>query len=103
MTTLARIALLSACLAAAGCAAPSLPGDPAGMSAEQLRELAKDRSASISCISTQSLAVDIVALYITLDRSVISAGGVEIADGCQVRLQTAPRSGAGRAPAAAGD
>jgi hypothetical protein len=86
-----------------GCATSTLPGDPAGMSAEQLRELAKDRSASISCLSTQSLAVDIVALYITLDRSVITSGGVEISDGCQVRLHTAPRNAPASAPATPND
>ncbi len=92
---------LSACLAAAGCAAPSLPGDPAGMSAEQLRELAKDRSASIGCIATQSLAVDVTALYITLDRSVITSGGLDVSGGCQVRLHTAPRTRAPALPASA--
>lgn len=82
------LAVLAA-LAAGGCATSALPGDPAKMTAEQLRELAKDRSAAISCLSTSSLAVDVVALYVTIDRAVIT-GGLEIGAGCEVRLIGAP-------------
>lgn len=80
-----RVPIAIALLLVAGCST-TLPADPAGMSPEQLREIAKDRSAVLSCVSTRSLAVDITAVYVVIDRSVISSGSIDVGNDCRIQV-----------------
>lgn len=70
----------------AGCA--SVPADPVKMSPEQLAAWAKDRNATVSCVSVQTLAYDIVTTWVVLDRDAVRVGGVTVGPDCAVMIQS---------------
>ena len=72
-------------LSLAGCA--TMPGDPAKMTAEQIREAVKDKSASVGCGAVQT-PYKINLLYLVLDKATIPEGTLEIGADCTVKIIT---------------
>ncbi len=76
--------LLSVIALLAGCV--SLPADPTKMSAEQLKEWAKDKNANIACGVVNSPYGRGVATYVVLDKAVIFNGTVSVDGECKVTI-----------------
>ena len=77
-----RVALLALLLT--GCA--TLPGDPAKMTAEQLRETVKDKSANVSCATVQTPYKG-NAVFLNLDKGVLAVGEISIDAECKVTIR----------------
>lgn len=77
---------LALLLALAGCA--NIPADPTRMSAEQLRELVKDRSASAACTIVNSPWGVGRAIYIQLDQKTIINGTVTVDAECKTTINS---------------
>lgn len=88
--------VLLAVLAFTGCA--NLPADPTKMSPEQLREAAKDRSASAACTVVNSPWGVGRTIYVVLDQKTIPTGVVTVSADCTVTIQS--ETAAKTAPAA---
>lgn len=58
------------------------------MSADQLKEIAKVKDASVTCIIANTPYGKATALFVNLDRGVIPAGGITVDDACKVSLST---------------
>lgn len=93
-----RLLILAALLA--GCA--NLPGDPSKLSAEQLREIAKDRGASAACTVITTPWGPQRTVYVQLDKGTVPSGSVTMTADCQVSIQADPAAAkaASGAPAA---
>lgn len=87
-----RHALLAVTLAVlvGGCA--TLPGNPADMTAEQLKELVKDKNANVGCATVQTPYKGNV-VYIVLDKSVVINGALTVASDCTITItnQASPK------------
>lgn len=71
-----------------GCAGLSLPADPSRMTADQLREWVRDKSAAIQCARTETpYKFGVVA--INLDKGIVPNGKVTIDDGCKITIENA--------------
>jgi starvation-inducible outer membrane lipoprotein len=84
MRVLMIVALLAGCTA--------LPADPAKMSPEQLREWAKDRNASVSCVQARNATGTVAMVTVTLDKAAIASGSVTVkpASDCEATITAAP-------------
>ena len=80
------IAILGIVLTGCG----GLPADPTNMSPEQITALAKDRSASAACTLVTTPWGPQRTLYVSLDKSAISSGGVTVTPDCQMSIQSDP-------------
>lgn len=88
----ARLAALALAAAAAGCASPVLPYRLDAMTAEQLREVAKDRSAAAGCSRVSGPWGTGTVVTVNLDKGASPAGTtVEIGADCVVRIGGAAR------------
>jgi starvation-inducible outer membrane lipoprotein len=65
-------ALFIVALALAGCT--TIPADPSNMSPEQLKEWAKDKSASVSCVVARNATGTVVMAMANLDKTSIKGG-----------------------------
>ena len=76
----------------AGCASPSLPPSYGDMSAEQMRALASDKNATITCAMATSLLNKVVVVYVMLDKSAIVSGSVSVSgEDCTAKIVAAPK------------
>ena len=90
MKTLTALLITLLMLMMAGCA-NTLPADPTKMSPEQLREMAKDKNANISCGVVNSPYGRGVMTYVVLDKSVVIDGSVTVDNECKVSIISAPK------------
>lgn len=91
-----RILILAALLAS--CA--NLPGDPSKLSAEQLREIAKDRGASAACTVITTPWGPQRTVYVQMDKGTVPSGNVTMTQDCQVSITADPAAAkAAAAPA----
>lgn len=67
-----------------GCA--TLAGDPAKMTAEQLKEWVKDKNANLSCGVFNSPYGRGVMTYVVLDKAVVVNGSVTVDNECKVTV-----------------
>lgn len=81
-----KAALLLA-FALSGCA-NTIPADPTHMSPEQLRELAKDRSAMAACTVVNSPWGVGRTIFVQLDQKTIPAGSVTVGTDCSITVQS---------------
>lgn len=81
--------LIAAAALAAGCGT-TVPADPQKMSPEQLQAWAKDRNATASCVTTDSLWAKVTTTWVVLDRGTISAGSVAVGADCSVTISATP-------------
>lgn len=77
-------ALLTAALG--GCAGVTLPADPSSMTADQLRELVKDKNANIACIVAHTPYGKGHASLVVLDKGIIPKGLITVDDACKVTI-----------------
>lgn len=85
-----RIGLVLLAGALAGCA--TLPGNPADMTAEQLREMIRDKSASVGC-ATVGTPYRGNVVYLNLDKGVLNFGGtISVDSECKVTIVSDPKS-----------
>ena len=78
-------AVIMTALLLAGCAA-TLPADPSKMTAEQLKETIKDKSATIACATVQTPYKGNTAL-VNLDKGVLAVGEVTIDSDCKITIK----------------
>lgn len=78
-----RAVLLAAALTLEGCGGLSLPANPTKMTADQLREWVKDKSAAVQC-ATVSTPYKGTAVSVNLDRQIIINGTLTLKDGCEI-------------------
>ena len=71
-------------LALSGCA--TLPGDPAMMTAEQLREVVKDKTATVGCATVQTPYKG-NTVFVNLDKGVLQVGEVTISSDCTITIK----------------
>jgi len=64
----------------------TIPGNPEKMSAEQLREWARDRNANIACGVVSSPYWRGVSTYVVLDRGVVFNGTVSVDPECKITV-----------------
>lgn len=84
--------LLFTALFAAGCA--SLPASPTKMSPSQLKEWIKIKDANVVCVVVNSPWGKQSALYLNLDKGVVTSGTVLVEDGCKTTItNTTPATG----------
>ncbi len=83
MKRLLLIALLPGCM--------SLPADPTKMSAEQLREWAKDKSAGVQCVIANTPWGRGIAASVNVDARVLGKGSVTVDSECKISLTNEPK------------
>ena len=71
-------------IALTGCA--QIPADPSRMSADQIREWVKDRSAGVQCVIVNSPWGKGVITTVNLDKSVVFDGAVTVTNECVVTI-----------------
>lgn len=83
--------ILIAALMLSGCT--TLPADPAKMSPEQLREWAKDRNASVTCVQARNATGTVAMISVSLDKAVISSGSVTVkpSSDCEATITASPK------------
>lgn len=79
-----RVLLALVLAVIAGCV--SLPADPTKMSAEQLKEWAKDKNANISCGSTISTLGKFGVVTVVIDKGLVPNGSVTVDADCKVTI-----------------
>jgi starvation-inducible outer membrane lipoprotein len=79
-------ALIGVVCLLAGCT--TLPADPANMSPEQLKEYAKDKNASISCVQARNMSGTVAMITVNLDKSTFVNGSVTVkpASDCEATI-----------------
>lgn len=84
--------LLVAAAVLAGCASPlPLPNDAGRMTPEQLRAVASDRNANVACTTFDAVLYGkATAVFLVLDRGVISSGSVVVTADCQIAITGGP-------------
>lgn len=70
----------------------SMPADPAKMSPEQLREYAKDKSASVTCVSAKNAVGNVTTVFANLDKGAVATGTVTISTDCVTTISADPKS-----------
>jgi hypothetical protein len=81
------IGLLIGAALTMGCA--TLPGNPTEMSAEQLKELVKDKNANVGCATVQTPYKGNV-VYLVLDKAVIVNGSIIVDSDCKITITSEP-------------
>lgn len=81
------LALLAALQILGGCAI--LPGNPTDMTAEQLKELVKDKNANIGCATVET-PYKANVIYLVLDKGIILSGSVVVKSNCEVTITNGP-------------
>jgi starvation-inducible outer membrane lipoprotein len=79
----------------AGCAQVPQNYDPSKMSAEQLKAIASDKNATVSCAKVVGTGGTGVVVFVTLDKSTIPANGAVVVDAeCKttVTLTASPKA-----------
>lgn len=72
-----------------GCAMPTLPANPANMTAEQIKEWVRDKSAAINCGAATHPYGRVALVSINLDKAVAPNVVVELdGDTCKTRITT---------------
>lgn len=84
------VSLLVAVAALAGCA--NLPGDPSKLSADQLRELSKDRSAMVSCTTVNTPWGPQRTVYAQMDKATFPSGRIVINTDCSGLVEADPKA-----------
>lgn len=82
-----------AAAALAGCA-NQVPADPTHMTPEQIKELAKDKSASAACTVVNSPWGVGRTIFVQFDKSTSPNGTVTVGADCTVTLGVAPKASA---------
>ena len=77
-TLLILAALLAGCV--------NLPADPTSMSAEQLKEWAKDKNANIACGSKDLIVGHFSVVTVTLDKGLINDGSLTVDADCKITI-----------------
>jgi hypothetical protein len=85
-----KVPVILLALMLTGCMA-TLPGNPEHMTAEQIREAVKDKSAHIGCGVVNSPYGRGVAVFVTLDKAVLINGTVVVDDQCKVTITNTPK------------
>lgn len=67
-----------------GCA--TIPGDPSKMTAEQLREVVKDKSATLGCATVQTPYKG-NTVFLNLDAGVLKVGEVTVDSDCKITIR----------------
>ena len=76
----------------AGCASPTIPNSYGDMSAEQMRALASDKNATITCAMATSMLNKVVVVYVMLDKSAIIGGSVSVSgEDCTAKIVAVPK------------
>ena len=76
----------------AGCASPAIPTSYGDMSAEQMRALASDKNATITCAMATSLLNKVVVVYVMLDKSAIISGSISVSgEDCTAKIIASPK------------
>lgn len=78
--------LLATLVLLAGC--NTLPGDPANMTAEQIKANAKDRNSTAACVSGKTAAGNVTTIYINADQGVRLGSTVNIKADCETTITT---------------
>jgi len=83
-------------LALAGCAQTPQNYDPSKMSAEQLKAVAADKNATVSCGKVVAATGTAVVVFVNLDKSAIPVNGsVTVDDACKTTVNlTSPQKAA---------
>jgi starvation-inducible outer membrane lipoprotein len=86
-----RIAACATAMILAGCT--TLPADPAKMTPEQLREYAKDRNASVTCVQARNATGTVAMISVSLDKAVLTSGSVVVkpSSDCEATITAAPK------------
>jgi len=79
------LAVITASFLLGGCA--TLPGNPEKMSADQLKELVKDKNANVGCATVQTPYKGNV-VYMVLDKSVVVNGTLTVKSDCEISITT---------------
>jgi len=82
----APVLLLAVALAVTGCAGARLPADPSKMTAEQLREMVKDKAATLGCATVQTPYKGNTVL-LNLDAGVLKVGRVTVKSDCEITIE----------------
>lgn len=83
--------LLSLLVMLAGCAG-NIPADPTRMTPDQIKELAKDKSATAACTVVNSPWGVGRTIYVQFDKSTSPNGTVTVGADCTVSLTAAPKA-----------
>ena len=82
-----RFTPILAALALTGCVgAPTIPADPAKMTPEQLRAVASDKNANVSCVVANSPYGRGVMTYAVLDKGIVVNGTVSVDNECKITV-----------------
>lgn len=81
-----------------GCA--GVPGDPAKMSAEQLKAAARDKNASVACWNGKTAAGNVTTIYVNTDQAPKLGSQVTVESDCRTIVTTTaePAARAASAP-----
>ena len=80
--------VIAAALIFGGCAT-TLPMNPADMTADQIKEAVKDKSASVGCVTIQTPYKG-NSVFLNLDKGVLAVGEITISADCIVTIKNAP-------------
>lgn len=75
-----------------GCA--TIPGDPAKMTAEQIREAVKDKTIAVGCGTTET-PYKINMVFVAVDRLVLRNGKMTIGRDCSITYENMDKPGTG--------
>ena len=76
----------------AGCASPTIPTSYGDMNAEQMRALAADKNATITCAMATSMLNKVVVVYVMLDKTAIVSGTISVSgEDCSAKIIAAPK------------
>lgn len=81
------LALLAASQILGGCA--TLPANPVDMSADQLRELVKDKNANIGCATVET-PYKANLVYLVLDKGIVLSGSLVVKSNCEITITNEP-------------
>ena len=80
-------AIVLLALGFAGCA--TLPVDPSKMTAKQLREVVKDKSATLGCATIETPYKG-NTIFLNVDKDVLKVGKITVGRDCTVTIENGP-------------